>query len=155
MPVRSTAICSPNRSPRTTGTPTLSVILPGWTAFTHNDQIYATRIAQAIIEYENNLAVDHSTISTATKVEALSAIALAFQSAGAEQEWLDPAIQAHADFIIARQLPNNLCWLEDSYEIDRFEGGIYYNCADPYIRIDGLQHWVNGAAAYLEYLGNQ
>ncbi|MEN8242385.1 MAG: hypothetical protein ABFS17_10720, partial [Chloroflexota bacterium] len=59
------------------------------------------------------------------------------------------------DFIIARQLPNNICELEDLYEIERYAGGIYYNCDDPYIRIDGLQHWINGAAAYLEYLGHE
>jgi hypothetical protein len=122
---------------------------------TRDDQIYATRIAQAIISYKSNLAEDHSTISTATKVEALASIALAFRMAGDEQEWLGPAIKDHADFIRARQLPNNFCRLEDIYDISRFEGGIYYNCEDPYIRIDGLQHWINGAAAYLEYLANE
>ncbi|MEN8242569.1 MAG: hypothetical protein ABFS17_11645, partial [Chloroflexota bacterium] len=94
----------------------------------HADQIYATRIAQAIISYTKNLADNHSTISTATKVEALAAIAIAFQTSGNEQDWLPPAIKAHADFIIARQLPNNICELEDLYEIERYAGGIYYNC---------------------------
>jgi hypothetical protein len=121
---------------------------------TEEDQVYAERIANAIIEYEQNLAVDHSTISTATKVEALASIALALEMAGADHEWLAPAIQAHADFMMARQLPNNLCGYRNNPEIAEFDGGIYYNCDDPYIRIDGLQHWINGAAAYLEYLGD-
>jgi hypothetical protein len=118
------------------------------------DQEYAVDIAQEIIDYEENLAPDHSTISTATKVEALASIALALKMAGADHEWLDTAILAHAEFMMGRQLPNNLCGYQNNPDIAEFDGGIYYNCEDPYIRIDGLQHWINGAAAYLEYLGD-
>jgi hypothetical protein len=115
------------------------------------DVSFATRIANAIINSKWNLAVDHSTISTATKVEALASIAQAFKDAGEDHEWLAPAVKAHADFIIGRQLPNNLCDF-DSAVIEPYLGGIYYNCEEPYIRVDGLQHWINGAAAYLDYL---
>jgi hypothetical protein len=115
------------------------------------DVSYATRIANAIINSERNLAVDHSTISTGTKVEALASIALAFEAAGEDHEWLAPAVKAHSDFIMARQLPNNFCEF-DSDVIEPYLGGIYYNCEESYIRVDGLQHWINGAAAYLDYL---
>jgi hypothetical protein len=120
---------------------------------TEDDQEYAERIANAIIDYKQNLAEDHSTISTATKVEALAAIALAYQMAGVDSDWLDPAILAHAEFMMARQLPNNLCGYRNNPDVEALNGAIYYNCDDPYIRIDGLQHWINGASTYLEYLG--
>ena len=120
---------------------------------TEEDQEYAEKIARAIINYEQNLDPDHSTISTATKVEALAAIAMAYHFAGVDTDWLDPAILAHAEFIMARQLPNNLCGYRNNPDIDALNGGIYYNCETPYIRIDGLQHWINGASTYLEYLG--
>lgn len=123
-------------------------------ALSEDDLGYAEDIAQEIIEYEANLAPDHSTISTATKVEALASIALAFEMAGSDHAWLAPAIRAHAEFMMGRQLPNNLCGFEETPDLEDFSGGIYYNCEDPYIRIDGLQHWINGAASYLEYLGS-
>jgi hypothetical protein len=116
------------------------------------DVSFATRIANAIINSKWNLAVDHSTISTGTKVEALASIAQAFEAAGEDHDWLAPAVKAHADFMMARQLPNNFCEF-DSDLIEPYLGAIYYNCEEPYIRVDGLQHWINGAAAYLDYLG--
>lgn len=119
---------------------------------TEDDMEYATKIANAIINYKANLDPDHSTISTATKVEALSAIALAFKTQGVDHDWIDTPLQEHAEFIMARQLPNNLCGFDEEL-IEPYLGGIYYNCDDPYIRIDGLQHWINGAATTLEYLG--
>ncbi len=121
---------------------------------TKDDQYYATRIANAIIAYKNNLAKDHSTISTATKVEALASIALALKTQGEPHDWLAPAINDYAAFMMARQLPNNFCDWEPSDIIEGQDGGIYHSCAEPYIRIDGLQHWINGAAAYLDYLGD-
>ncbi|MBT3338684.1 MAG: hypothetical protein HN855_13840 [Anaerolineae bacterium] len=122
--------------------------------FTQDDQLFAARIAQTIINNDSNLDVEHSSISTATKVEALVAIALGFDLEDNHQEWLDPAIKDHADFVMARQLPNNLCgWSESDALIEHFDGGIYRNCNEPsYIRIDAQQHWINGAAAYIEYL---
>ncbi|MEK6222747.1 MAG: hypothetical protein N2D54_10930 [Chloroflexota bacterium] len=120
--------------------------------FTRADQIYATRIAQAIIEDTDNLSKDHSTISTATKIEALSAIALAFEAKGIAQAWLPPAIEAHANFILARQLPNNFCGWGVEDNLEKYSGGIYRNCDSPYIRIDAQQHWINGAALYLTLL---
>ena len=31
-------------------------------------------------------------------------------------------------------------------------GYAYSTCEDPTIRVDGVQHWINGAATFLEYL---
>jgi hypothetical protein len=121
-------------------------------SLSEGDIEYATKISEKIINSPWNLTKDHSTISTATKVEALAAIAQAFKDAGEDYEWLTPAVKAHADFIMDRQLPNNFCDF-DSDLIEPYLGGIYYNCEEPYIRVDGLQHWINGAAAYLDYLG--
>ena len=119
--------------------------------FSPEDRQYANRIAQAIINNESNLDEEHSSVSTATKVEALAAIALAFQIQGEPQEWLDQAVTEHAAFVLARQLPSNLCGWDHSDAVERFAGGIYNNCEAPYIRVDALQHWINGAAIYLEY----
>jgi len=33
----------------------------------------------------------------------------------------------------------------------KFGGGIFSSCDEPTIRIDGLQNWINGVTAYLEY----
>ncbi len=121
--------------------------------FTPDDQLYAARIAQAIISNDSNLVEQHSSISTATKVEALAAIAIAFQLEDNHQAWLDPAIKDHSDFVMGRQLPNNLCgWEEDDALIKELDGALYRDCDDPYIRIDAMQHWINGAATYLEYM---
>jgi hypothetical protein len=117
------------------------------------DSAYAIRIAEAIVNNESNLEEGHSSISTATKVEALAAIALAFQAQGDPHVWLEQAVNEHAAFVMARQLPSNLCGWDPSDGIERFIGGIYHSCEEPYVRVDALQHWINGAAIYLEYLG--
>lgn len=119
---------------------------------TKDDQNFATRIAEEIIDFKAYRKEDYSTISAATKVEALASIALALKMQGESHDWLAPAINEHAVFMMARQLPNNLCGWEQSDNIGYLDGGIYHSCAEPYIRVDGLQHWINGAAAYLEYL---
>ena len=85
-------------------------------------------------------------------MEALASIALAFQIQGNQQDWIGQEIKNYADFVMARQLPNNLCDWQESDNLSPFEGGIYRDCEDPTIRVDALQHWINGAATYLEYL---
>ncbi len=119
---------------------------------TAEDAEYATQIAEVIIADQARLLADErSAISTATKVEALASIAVALARAGMPHEWLAPELEKFAAFMLARQLPANLCgWSAD--EVAHFEGGIYRNCEDPYIRVDANQHWINGAATYLEYL---
>jgi hypothetical protein len=117
------------------------------------DATYATRIGQAIIDGQGeSLVEDASSISNATKVEALSALAIALREDGQPHEWLAPEMEKFATFVMARQLPNHRCnWLETG-DLSRFEGGIYSTCAEPIIRVDAQQHWINGAATYLEYL---
>lgn len=116
------------------------------------DSEYATEIAKAIIRDEEDLLeAQHSSISNATKAEALAGIAVAFLEADMPHEWLAPEIQKFAQFVMDRQLPANGCgWSEEA--VARYTGGIYRSCEDPYIRLDANQHWINGAATFLEYL---
>ncbi len=117
------------------------------------DKNYAVEIANAIIAGQvRSLDPKNTSISTATKVEALAALAQAFHLSGVEHEWLDPEIRAFITFVQARQLPDNNCNWDISKEmITRYGGGIFGGCDDTSIRVDGLQHWINGVTAYLEY----
>ena len=69
-----------------------------------------------------------------------------------DHQWLDRDIRTFITFVRARQLPDNNCNLGfDDDMIRAYEGGILSSCDDPSIRIDGVQHWINGVTAYLEY----
>ena len=119
------------------------------------DQAYAEQIAQIIIAGEvRSLNKKNAAISTATKLEGLAALAQAFYLSGGEYKQLDPEISAFITFVRARQLPDNDCnWILTKEMIAEFGGGIFSNCDEPSIRIDGLQNWINGLTAYLEYQG--
>lgn len=119
------------------------------------DQTYARQIAQTIIDGEvRSLNPKNTSISSATKIEGLAALAQAFRLSTAENEWLDPEIRAFVTFVRARQLPANDCnWTFSDDLIDEFGGAIFSNCDEPSIRVDGLQNWINGVTTYLEYQG--
>jgi hypothetical protein len=122
-------------------------------SLTKEDNAYAEQIAKTIIAGEvRSLNPKNTSISTATKVEALAALAQAFYLSGEKHEWLDPEIRTLITFVQARQLPNNNCgWTITKEMITKFGGGIFSNCDEPVIRIDGLQNWINGVIEYLEY----
>lgn len=117
------------------------------------DQAYAEKIAQTIIVGEvRSLNPKNTSISSATKLEGLAALAQAFYLSDVESEWLDPEIRAFVTFVQARQIPNNDCnWGLGSEVVTEFGGAIFSSCDEPSVRIDGLQNWVNGATTYLEY----
>lgn len=119
------------------------------------DQAYAGQIAQTIINGEvRSLNKKNTSISTATKLEGLAALAQAFYLSGREVQWLDPEIRAFITFVRARQLPDNDCnWTLTKEVSAEFGGGIFNSCNEPSIRVDGLQNWINGITAYLEYQG--
>jgi hypothetical protein len=119
------------------------------------DQAYAKQIAQTIIDGEvRSLNPKNTSISSATKLEGLAALAQAFHLSDVASEWLDPEIRAFVTFVQARQIPNNDCnWGMDNEVVAEFGGAIFSSCDEPSIRIDALQNWVNGATAYLEYRG--
>lgn len=122
-------------------------------SLTQADQAYAGQIAKTIIAGEvRSLNPKNTSISTATKIEALTALAQAFYLSGIKHDWLDPEIRALITFVQARQLPSNNCNWNITEEMTRkFGGGIFTSCDEHTIRIDGLQNWINGATAYLEY----
>jgi hypothetical protein len=122
---------------------------------TKEDKTYAGQIANTIIAGEvRSLNPKNTSISTATKIEALSALAQAFYLSGAKHEWLDSEIRTFITFVQARQLPDNNCGWDISSEITKnFGGGIFSSCDEATIRIDGLQNWINGVTTYLEYRG--
>jgi hypothetical protein len=117
------------------------------------DKAYAEQIAKTIIAGEvRSLNPKNASISTATKVEGLAALAQAFYLSGAKHEWLDPEIRTFITFVQARQLPANDCnWNIAEDVTTKFGGGVFSSCEEPTIRIDGLQNWINGVTAYLEY----
>jgi hypothetical protein len=117
------------------------------------DQAYAKQIADSIIAGEvRSLHPSNTSISSATKVESLSALAQTFYLLDVKHEWLDPEIRTFITFVQARQLPDNNCdWTISKEMTANFGGGIFSSCDDPSIRIDGLQNWINGVTAYLEY----
>jgi hypothetical protein len=122
-------------------------------SLTEEDKTYAEQIAKTIIAGEvRSLHPKNSSISSATKVEGLSALAQAFYLSGAKHEWLDPEIRTLITFVQARQLPDNNCsWSITEEMTTKFGGGIFSSCDEPTIRVDGMQNWINGVTAYLEY----
>ncbi len=61
-------------------------------------------------------------------------------------------MRAFITFVRARQLPDNDCnWMITEEMVTEFGGGIFSSCDEPSIRIDGLQNWINGVTAFLEY----
>ncbi|MCC7119482.1 MAG: hypothetical protein IT310_13235 [Anaerolineales bacterium] len=117
------------------------------------DKRYAAQIAETVIQGEvRSLDIKNSSIASATKIEALATLAQAFYLSGQDSKMLDDDLRAFVTFVHARQLPENNCDWELSEEVTKnYDGGIYNTCEDPTIRIDGLQHYINGVAAYLEY----
>ena len=117
------------------------------------DLAYAVEIANTVIDGQvRSLDPKNISISTATKIEALASIAQSLFLSGEEHQWLDLEIGIFIDFVGARQLPDNNCdWEISKDTITRYGGGIFSSCDDASIRIDGLQHWINGVTAYLEY----
>ncbi|MBE0669207.1 MAG: hypothetical protein IH588_01345, partial [Anaerolineales bacterium] len=121
--------------------------------FNKADKEYAVKIAETVIDGQvRSLNKVNTSISTATKIEALSALAQAFYLSGAEYQWLDRETNTFITFVQARQIPDNDCGFELSDEmILNYAGGIFSTCEEPSIRVDGVQHWINGVTAYLEY----
>lgn len=118
-----------------------------------DDQKYAKQIADLIIAGQvRSLNPANSSISTATKLEALASLAQAFALSDIDHIWLDREIRTFITFVQARQLPANNCNFELTGETnERYKGGLFNTCEDPSIRVDGIQHWVNGLTLYLEY----
>lgn len=117
------------------------------------DQAYANEIANTVIAGQvRSLDPQNTSISTATKVEALAALAQALYLSNAEHKWLDREARTFIVFVRARQLPDNNCHFDitDGMKL-KYGGGIFSSCEDPSIRIDGVQHWINGVVAFLEY----
>jgi hypothetical protein len=119
------------------------------------DLSYAKQIADVVIEGQvRSLNPANTSISTATKVESLSALAQAFYLSRADHKWLDPEIRTFITFVQARQLPDNNCdWKIGRDLLAKYDGGVFSSCEEASIRVDGLQHWINGVTAYLEYQG--
>ena len=117
------------------------------------DKEYAAKIAETVIDGNvRSLNKINTSVSTATKIEALAAIAQALYLSGADHEWLDGEAGTFITFVRARQLPDNDCNFDLSNQmILDYEGGIFSSCEEPSIRVDGVQHWINGVTAYLEY----
>lgn len=117
------------------------------------DQEYAVKIADTVIAGQvRSLNKVNTSISTATKVESLAALAQAFYLSDAGHEWLDQEIRTFITFVRARQVPDHDCNFDLSDEmILNYGGGIFGSCEEPSIRVDGVQHWINGVTTYLEY----
>jgi hypothetical protein len=117
------------------------------------DKQYATQIADTIIAGQvRSLNPTNTSISTATKVESLASLAQAFLLSDEDHEWLDTEIRTFITFVRARQLPDHNCsWTVNNDMTEKFRGGIFSSCEDPSVRVDGLQHYINGITAYLEY----
>ena len=120
---------------------------------TKKDKDYAKQIADIVIAGQvRSLNPTNTSTSTATKVESLSTIAQALYLADADHEWLDPEIRTFITFVRARQLPDNNCdWDISADMVVRYSGGVFSSCEEASIRIDGVQHYINGVTAYLEY----
>lgn len=122
---------------------------------TQVDKDYAKQIADVIIAGEvRSLNPANTSASTATKIEALAALAQAFYLSGADAAWLQPKTDTFITFVRARQLPENNCGWELNNEMKlNYDGGVFSNCEENSIRIDGVQHYINGVTTYLEYQG--
>lgn len=120
---------------------------------TKADKGYAVRIAETVIAGQvRSLNPTNTSIATATKIESLASLAQAFYLSKQEHAWLDAEIRTFITFVRARQLPDNNCnWTIGDDLRDKFGGGIFSSCEEPSIRVDGLQHYINGVTAYLEY----
>lgn len=120
---------------------------------TEPDKKYAAEIAKVVIDGGvRSLSEKNSSISSATKIEALASLAQALFLSKEEHEWLDPDIRAFITFVRARQLPDNNCnWTISDQMTEKYGGGIFSSCDDSSIRVDGQQHYINGVTAYLEY----
>lgn len=118
-----------------------------------DDIAYATEIANVIIAGQvRSLNSINSSVSTATKIEALASIAQAFYLSDVEHAWLEREIKTFITFVLARQIPNANCNVEITETIiQKYRGGIFSACEDLSIRIDGVAHWINGVATFLEY----
>jgi hypothetical protein len=114
---------------------------------------YATKIAETVVEGNvRSLNKINTSFSTATKIEAIASLAQALYLSGAEHEWLNREADTFITFVQARQLPSNDCNFDLNNDmIENYEGGIFSSCEEPSIRVDGVQHWINGVTAYLEY----
>ena len=119
------------------------------------DQAYAKQIADLVIAGQiRSLNPVNSSIATATKLEALSALAQALALSDDDPAWLDREIRTFITFVQVRQFPDNDCSFELTKDMsERYQGGVFSSCDDPSIRVDGVQHWVNGLTLYLEYQG--
>lgn len=119
------------------------------------DQAYARQIADLVIAGQiRSLNPANSSISTATKIEALSALAQAFALSDSMHAGLEREIKTFITFVQARQLPANDCNFDLTGDVKkRCTGGLFNTCEDSSIRVDGVQHWVEGLTMYLEYLG--
>lgn len=128
-------------------------LLAGLDKLNPKDKAYAKQIADLIIAGQiRSLNPVNSSVSTATKLEALTSIAQAFALTDVDHEWLGKEIKTFITFMQARQLPENDCNFDLTAEIKKhYAGGLFASCADPSIRVDGVQHWVNGLTLYLEY----
>lgn len=122
---------------------------------TRADQAYARQIADLILAGQiRSLNPVNASTSTATKIEALASIAQAFVLSDIEPDWLNREIKTFITFVQARQLPADDCNFDVSPSVTaNYSGGLFNTCEDPSIRVDGIQHWVNGLTLYLEYLG--
>jgi hypothetical protein len=118
------------------------------------DLAYAQQIANVIIlGGVRSLNPKNTSISTANKIEGLSALAQAFKLSDKKIKQFDAEIPVYVTFVHARQLPDNDCGWDISAQVEQtFGGGIFTSCAEPSIRVDALQNWINGVTAYLEYL---
>jgi hypothetical protein len=114
---------------------------------------YANEIANTIIAGQvRSLNPVNTSISTATKIEALAYIRQAFYLSDVDSEFLNREIQTFITFVSARQIPNNNCNVAVTETIvEKYRGGVFSSCEDPSIRIDGIQNWINGLTAFLEY----
>jgi len=117
------------------------------------EQAYAREVADTIIAGQvRSLHPVNSSVSTATKIEALAALAQAFYLSGADHAWLEREIRAFITFVQARQLPQDNCNFSLGDDaILRYRGGVFASCEDPSIRVDGVQHWIEGVTLFLEY----
>jgi hypothetical protein len=122
-------------------------------ALEKSDIDYANQIADTIIDGQvRSLNPANTSISTSTKMEALSALAQSFFLSDVEHERLDREIRTFITFVRARQLPADNCNFDLSQDaLLRYQGGVFSSCEDPSIRVDGVQHWINGVTAFLEY----
>lgn len=121
-------------------------------SLTPDDIAYAKQIGQTILDDQEALTAVDNSIGIGTRVEALSSLARAFRQAGEPHAWLIPGLETSALFVMSHQLPDHACNWPSQLDLTPLAGGIYASCPEAYIRVDGLAHWINGAAGFLDYL---